>query len=131
MNYTQEQSKKIYAEALGYLKTLERSLERKSKFSNELLYQISAMGFEKLFVALLAFHKINANHHTPLALLNEVEALLTVPENIKTTARLIGSFESICSMSGFGYKMPNEEQLHQIIVGLIDCKTFVGTFIEA
>jgi len=130
MSYTQEQSKKIYAEALGYSKTLERTLERKSKFSNELLYQMSAMCFEKLFVALLAHHEINANHHTPLALLEEVEALLTVPENIKVTAKRVGSFESICSVSGFGYKMPNDEQLREIIVGLVDCKIFVGGFIK-
>jgi hypothetical protein len=130
MSYTQEQSKKIFAEAEGYVKTLERSLERKSKFNNELLYQMSAMGFEKLFVALLAYHEINANHHTPLALVEEVEALLPVPKDISDTAHLIGSFESICSVSGFGYKMPNDDELQQIIVGLIDCKAFVGGYIK-
>jgi len=117
-----------YAEAMGFLKTLERSLEYKSRFSNELLYQISAMSFEKLFVALMAFHGINATHHTPLALIREAEHLVSIPQHISETAKLIGSFESICSMSGFGYRIPNDEQLHDIITGLIVCRDFVNKY---
>jgi hypothetical protein len=131
MSYTKEQSKKIFVEAEGYIRTLERSLERKSKFNNELLYQMSAMGFEKLFVALLAYHEINANHHTPLALIEEVETLLIVPKEINATAHLIGSYESICSVSGFGYKMPEDDVLREIIVGLIACKAFVESYIKS
>lgn len=122
-----EHADKTYEEALGFFKTLEHTLEHESKFSNELLYQMSAMCFEKLFVSLLAFHGRNATHHMPYALIREVEKFIPVPTNVSDSAKFIGSFESICSLSGFGYKMPNNEELRKIIVGLVDCNEFVAS----
>ncbi len=104
---------------------LEKTLKHESKFNNELLYQMSAMCFEKLFVALLAYHGRNATHHTPYALVREVETFIPIPQNVSDTAKFIGSFESICSLSGFGYKMPDNNELHKIITGLVDCHAFV------
>ena len=124
-----EHADKTYAEAIGFYKALEKTLTHKSKFSNELLYQMSAMCFEKMFVALLAFHGRNATHHMPYSLIREVETFITVPQKVSDTAKFIGSFESICSLSGFGYKMPNDEELHKIIVGLVDCHAFVEQYV--
>lgn len=131
MNLLQPQAEKCYAEALGYMKTLEKSLSGKSKFTNELRYQMSAMTIEKMLVALLAHYEINATHHTPLALIHEAETVHKIPENIKETAKLIGKFESICSVEGFGYKMPNDEELRNIVIGLIEVKDFVGKVLQA
>jgi hypothetical protein len=121
-----EHAERTYKEAIGFFKTLERTLENKSKFSNELLYQMSAMCFEKLFVALLAFHGKNATHHMPYALICEVETIIPIPSKVRDSAKFIGLFESICSLSSFGYKMPNNEELRKIIVGLVDCNEFVA-----
>jgi hypothetical protein len=122
------QTRSTFGEAAGYIKTLERSLERKSKFNNDLLYGMAAMSFEKLFVSFLAFHNINAMHHTPMALYKEANKLNPLPENFKETAKLLMKFESICSFDGFGYKTPTDSELHDLIVGLIDIRNFVSDF---
>ena len=88
---------------------------------------MTAMCTEKFLVALLAYDNINATHHTPLALIKELEELRVIPETIKSTAHLVGKFESICSMSGFGYKIPNDEELQNMIIGLIEIKNFTTT----
>ncbi len=126
MNRLKDQSESVFGEALGYLKTLERTLIRKSKFSNELLYQIAAMSIEKLLVSLLASYEINATHHTPLALIEEANRVQQLPVSMTTTAELIGRFESICSFSGFGYKTPTDEELRTMIVGLIEIRDYVS-----
>jgi hypothetical protein len=126
-----EQSESVFAEALGFLKTLERSLQRKSKFNNELLYQITAMSIEKLLVSLLAYHGINATHHTPIALIREANTVKPLPESMIKTAELIGRYESICSISGFGYKIPADDELRQMILGLIEIKDYVGKCVHS
>jgi hypothetical protein len=111
-----------YGEAAGYLKTLERSLIQKSKFNNELLYNIVAMCTEKIFMTYLLHKGKNAIHHTPMALFNEVDKIYKLPENYKDTAKLIGKFESICLIDAFGYKTPTSKELTKMIEGLIEIK---------
>ena len=116
----------MFGEALGYLKTLERSLSRKSRFNNELLYQIAAITLEKLLVCLLASYEVNATHHTPLALIAEANSIQPLPVSMTTTAQLIGRFESICSLSGFGYRIPGEAELREMILGLLEIRNYVS-----
>ena len=116
----------IYEEGDKYLGTLSRSLEKKSRFGNDLLYSMAVMCCEKLFVALLYHYDEFAEHHMPIALYNDaakVEAELT-PE-MKETYRLINKFESICSIDGFGYKTPTDEDLKKMIIGLQDIHALV------
>lgn len=116
----------LFQEGEKYLATLSKTLERKSRFDNDLLYSIAAMCCEKLFVALLSHYDEIAEHHMPVALYKqaaEVETDLT-PE-MQDTCRLINRFESICSIDGFGYKTPNDDELRRIILGLQDILALV------
>ena len=119
-----------YSEASGYLKTLEGSLSKKSKFNNELLYNIVAMCTEKLFMTFLLHDGINATHHTPMALFNEVDKIYKLPQNFKNTARLISKFESICLMDAFGYKAPTDDELKKMIEGLIEISFYLDNVIS-
>jgi hypothetical protein len=130
VNNLEAQSESMFGEALGYLRTLERSLVRKSRFNNELLYQIAAMSLEKLLVALLATYDLNATHHTPVALIKEVNAIEQLPDSIVATGQLIGRFESICSMSGFGYKIPTDGELREMILGLLEIRDYVSARLQ-
>jgi len=44
-------------------------------------------------------------------------------DEMKKTAILIGKFESICSLDGFGYGIPSKEELNQMIKGIDEVKT--------
>jgi len=121
-----EQSVNTFAEAQGYMKTLENTLFKKSRFNNDLLYGMVVMCFEKLFVSLLAHYNINATHHTPMALFKEANRIIKLPIQMKETATLISQFESICSFDGFGYKTPTDSEIVEMIKGLIEVRDYVG-----
>ena len=125
MNSLSEQSVLMFAEATGYLTTLERSLKRKSKFNNDLLYNIISLCTEKLFMALLSFRQVNASHHTPMALYNEAEKLKPMPVHFRETLKLVARYESICMFDAFGYKTPDDESMKCMIIGLKDIHDYV------
>jgi len=106
--------------ANSYLKTLQAS--RKAtirRFDNDLLYNLIAICFEKYMVALLAHYDMIPTSHLPLMLYKEAKAYEpTLSDGIKQTAQLIGSFEAICSIDGFGYKTPNDSAIDRMLTGL-------------
>lgn len=125
---TEAQAKALYADGLGYMKVLEGHLEKPSRFDTRLLHNIANMAFEKLLVALLAYYGIEALNHTPVALY--AEALKTdkeLTESMRQTARRLQKHESICAISGSGYTVPTEEELRDIISGLVEIRAFVGS----
>lgn len=121
----------VYEEATKYLNTLKRSIEKPSKFSNDLRYGICVMCFEKLFVAYTAHLGFMAEHHMPIALYKEAASLdKEFPVEFKETAKLVGKFESICSLDGFGYKTPTDEEIRNMIVGMIEIDNYISSKIN-
>lgn len=113
--------------ANGYFSTLSKSLDKdNSRFDNDLLYQMAIMSLEKYFIALLARYDWNATHHMPIAMYKE--ALTFEPEltdEMKQTAIMVGKFEAICSIDGFGYRQPSKEDLKIMNKGIKDIKLLV------
>ncbi|MFV0397853.1 MAG: hypothetical protein ACK5JU_07530 [Bacteroidales bacterium] len=125
--YWKDQAFQFLSEGEGFVKILERSLSRTSRFNNDLLFNLSVMSFEKLFVALLSYYGIEATHHAPLALYREAQAVdSSLTDNMKQTARLIASHESICSLDDKGYSTPTDDELGKIIIGLIEIRDYVS-----
>ena len=130
-NYWEEHAKKIFAEATGIMKPLERHLTISSRFDNNLLFNLSVMSFEKMFVTLLAYYEIEALNHTPLALFKEAHDIdQGLTEEMKQTTRLIASHESICSLDDKGYTTPTDNELRQIINGLLEIYSFIAMRLE-
>ncbi len=115
------------AYANGYFTTFQKSLSNEqSRFDNDLLYQLAVMSVEKYFIALLARYDWNATHHMPIAMYKE--ALTFEPElseAMKQTSILVGKFEAICSIEGFGYRIPSKEDLIAMNKGIQDIKVLV------
>jgi len=113
--------------ANSFFLTFQNCLSGKcSRFNDDLLYNLAVMSVEKYFVALLARYDCNAPHHMPVALFKE--ALTFDPElteNMKQTAILIGKFEAICSLDGFGCRTPTIEELHAMESGIVEIKKLV------
>jgi len=113
--------------ANSYYTTFSKSLTKESsRFDNDLLYQLAIMSVEKYFVALLARYDWNATHHMPVAMYKEAlqfEPDLT--EDMKQTAILVGKFEGICSIDGFGYRIPSKGELFAMNQGIEDIKNLV------
>jgi len=113
--------------ANGYFSTFSKSLEKdNSRFDNDLLYQMAILCLEKYFIALLARFDWNATHHMPIAMYHEAETF--EPEltyEMKQTSILVGKFEAICSIEGFGYRQPTKDDLVAMKDGILDIKHLV------
>lgn len=113
--------------ANSYFSTFQKSLtNNNSRFDNDLLYQLAIMSVEKYFIALLARYDWTATHHMPVAMYKE--ALTFEPEltdEMKQTTILVGKFEGICSIEGFGYRIPSKNELHVMNKGIEDIKILV------
>lgn len=125
MSVLQQQATEMYAEAAGFLKSLRSVRDGKSKFNDDLLYNISVMCLEKLFMTYLSQKKVMATHHTPMALLSEAQEIEPFPEKVVALTKLMSRFESICSMDGFGYKTPTKEEILIMVDGLFLLNDFI------
>jgi len=113
--------------ANGFFQAFQNSLNGNiSRFNNDLLYNFVVMSFEKYFVALLACYDWIATNHMPIGLYKEAlpfEPELT--ESMKNTAILVGKFEAICSLDGFGSRTPTINELQQMEAGVSEIKALV------
>lgn len=117
--------------ANGYYNTLKRSLNGHSRFNNDLLYQMAVMSMEKYYIALLARYDWNASHHMPVAMYNEaLQYDDELTDEMKKTTILVGKFEAICSLDGFGYRTPSKEELEDMKTGIAKIKALVEKRIE-
>jgi len=125
MSALQQQATEMYAEAKGFLRSLNSVREGKSKFNEDLLYNISVMCIEKLFMTYLSQKKVVAIHHTPMALLNDAQEIEPFPEPIVQMTKMMSRFESICSLDGFGYITPTKEEIKEMVNGLFMLNDFI------
>lgn len=113
--------------ANGFYKSFQGSLNKPdNRFDNDLLYNFAVMSVEKYFVALLARYDWNGTHHMPLGLYKEaVDFEPELTESMRMTAILVGKFEAICSLDGFGYRTPTSEDLQLMSTGIQEIKVLV------
>ena len=105
--------------AEGYYNVLKRSLLHRSRFRNDVLYGIITICFEKLMVALMSSYNQIPISHTPIMLFKDAQKIESrLSEHMLDTTRLINRFESICSLDGFGYKTPSDDDIKTMIIGL-------------
>lgn len=103
----------------GYYNFLVNSLLQNSKFGNDVLYGVISICFERLMVSLMSSYNELPISHTPVMLFKyarNIESRLS--DEMFNTTKLISSFESICSLDGFGYRTPSNKEIRKMIIGL-------------
>ncbi len=117
----------------SYLTTITTAFYNQNRrFNNDLLYNMITIAFEKFMVSWLAYHDQIATSHLPLMLyreLNPFEPALS--ETLRKSAILVGSFEGICSIDGFGYRTPTDSDIEKMIGGIGELREEVSHRIEA
>lgn len=118
--------------ANGYFSTFSKSVGNdNSRFDNDLLYQLAVISVEKYFIALLARYDWNATHHMPIAMYKEaLQFEPELPVSVKQTCILVGKFEAICSIDGFGYRQPSKDELIAMNEGIKEIKVLVENRME-
>lgn len=110
---------------------LVNSLLQKSKFSNDVLYGVISICFERLMVFLMSSYNKRPISHTPFMLFKYARSIETrLSEDLFDTAKLINSFESICNLDGFGDRTPNNKEIRKMILGLKPLYELVSNLIN-
>ena len=103
----------------GYYNFLVNSLLQNSKFGNDVLYGVISICFERLMVSLMSSYNELPISHTPIMLFNYARNIENrLSDDMFSTTKLINSFESICSLDGFGYRTPSNKEIRKMIIGL-------------
>lgn len=105
-----------YEEGLGFYDTAANSFNGKGKqFNNELLFNIISMSMERLLVSLLLFHNKMPLSETVSGLIRELENLVDWPDEFRKKVRLLNRFVYLCSLDPTPMKIPNNEEMIEVM----------------
>lgn len=100
-----------------FLQTASSAFEKgKKAFSEESLYNITAMAIEKFIMAFLMKNGDLADNHTMPDLAAALKRHLEVmPEELEQKLEFLGSFQEICDMDQYRCTVPTKEEIRKII----------------
>lgn len=110
---TEEQSKLI-GEGIDYLDRLKSVDVANNKLGSEVLYNMVCLGVEAIFTGVLLKYDCVIDHSGIYRLLRELKTREDVPENWDVTAKLMGRFQTYCSLDIIPAKIPTDAELLQM-----------------
>lgn len=98
-----------------YLQTATKGVKRPAVFNNELVFQLAAMGIEKLIVGVSQYHRQMPVDHTLSGL---VEGLLEVcPMEAELVSRIkaVESMDDMCALTVAHRQPPGDAQIEETL----------------
>ena len=96
-----------------YLKAATPKKE-KSRFNNEIRYNLLSMSLEGYVMAILDFHNSLPDNHTYTDLMNGLEKVITVDKSLKERILKYENIQSICSIEKYHTSAPTNEELDDL-----------------
>jgi hypothetical protein len=109
--------KTFYAEGLRYREITDKAAANTSKFTPEILYNLSCIAIEKLFMGYFLKVRFMPYNHTLQDLVESMKELRPVPPELEESLMRMNSFQEICSIEQYSRRIPSAE----------DVKEFIGT----
>ncbi|MEW6427770.1 MAG: hypothetical protein AB1568_07020 [Thermodesulfobacteriota bacterium] len=117
----------FHEEGRRYLKTAVNGWQRRSRvFTPEIVYNLVAMGCEKLFMAYLLAHGALPENHTMLDLIGAVETIAGPQPELREELAFMDGFQEICDMDSAIYKVPTAADLERMFRAADTVRAFVG-----
>jgi len=86
---------------------------KKSKFSNDIRYNLFALSLEKCCMAILLFKGDLADNHTFSDLIIGVEKYVPLPQDLKETILNLEKTQTICSLYEYHREIPDDNEIAQ------------------
>ena len=110
-----------------YLQTASgASIRRSEIFTPEILYNITAMGIEKLIMGFLMSRGDLAENHTMGDLLFALKRHLKLPERLINDLLYLDSFQEICDLDTYNRRPPTPEESGRILEIGRNLETFIN-----
>ena len=120
-----------YEEGKRFYLTAHNSYKGKGKsFNNELLFNIISMSMERLLVSLLLYNNKMPLSETVSGLIRELGDIVSWPEELRKKVRLLNRFVYLCSLEPTPMKIPNNEEMVEIMDIARELKELVAIEIE-
>lgn len=111
--WTEEQTKLI-GEGIDYIDRLQDIDISNSKLGSEVLYNMVCLGVEAIFTGVLLKYDCVIDHSGIYRLLRELKTREDVPQDWDGTAKLMGRFQTYCSLDIIPAKIPTDGELRQM-----------------
>ena len=120
----------FHKEGKRYLQIVQNSVKKENSFSPEILYNLSCMSIEKLFMSYFLKVKKMPMNHTLIDLVDSMKALDTVPSELENNLLYMNSFQEICSIDLYQRKIPSENDLQQFITTLEQTNKYIQELLK-
>ena len=98
-----------------YLKTAINGQSRTTVFSNQLIYQLTAMAIEHLLVGVYQYYKKMPIDHTLDGLVDGLDAVCPLDPNLADSIKTIGRYDDMCPLVPPKQSVPNDLQIKAIL----------------
>jgi hypothetical protein len=105
--------RRFFKEGEQYLKAATPK-KGKSKFNNEIRYNLLSMSLEGYIMAILDYHNALPDNHTYTDLINGLEKVMTIDSTLKERILKYENIQSICSIEKYHRTMPTDEELDDL-----------------
>ena len=84
---------------LKYVKTAGNGLSRRAVFNNELIFQLAAMGIEKIMVGISQYYGQMPSDHTLSGLVDALEDVCALDDDLAGMIRRVEKMDDMCTLS--------------------------------
>lgn len=99
----------------SYLKTAGNGLARPTVFTNELIYQLTAMAIENLLVGVWQYHRQMPVDHTLDGLVDGLAQFCPLKADLAESIKEIGRFDDMCPLVPVHKTIPDDQEIRAIL----------------
>jgi hypothetical protein len=94
-----------------YLKTAGNGLNRREVFNNELIFQLAAMGIEKIMTGICQYHGRMPTDHTLSGLVEALKTVCALDEDLAAMIVRLEHMDDMCALSTERRKPPGDQDI--------------------
>ena len=121
--------RRFLKEGEQYLKAATPKKE-KSRFNNDIRYNLLSMSLEGYIMAILDFHNSLPDNHTYTDLMIGLERVMTVDKSLKERILKYENIQSICSIEKYHRSAPTDEELDDLYRAIREIKNLAYDAIQ-
>lgn len=112
-----------------YLKAATPKTE-KSRFNNDIRYNLLSMSLEGYIMAILDFHNSLPDNHTYTDLIDGLEKVMSLDQSLKERILKYENIQSICSIEKYHRSAPSDEDLNDLDGAIREIKELAYNVIQ-
>ncbi len=98
-----------------YLKTANKGLSRPAVFTNELIFQLTALAIEKLIIGVCQYHRQMPLDHTLSGLVEGLAPVCSLDAELADRIKWIEQIDNMCALTPVNRNAPSDMEIQGIL----------------